>query len=291
MVNSMTGFGEGFSESGGITITATAKSVNSRFLEISVKLPDILNNLEHRANEIVATKLSRGKVYLNINISYATKTDVYDISFDEPLLDSYMNALASLDAFSRKISIVDILSLPDVLVSSPREGIIQQISRQVEEAVNGAIDSLMGMRAVEGKAIEIDIRERLDSIGNWIDELSTRKEMSREYYLDKLRDRISCLLENQGSVDEDRLLQEAAYLAQKSDPTEEIIRLESHIKQFRDVLGEKEPVGSKLRFILQESNREIDTIGAKGDTAETSNLVISIKEQLERIREQIHNVE
>lgn len=291
MVHSMTGFGEGKSEADGITIIATAKSVNSRFLEVSVKIPEILGSFEHKANELVSKRLARGKVYLNVSISYVTKTDVFDITFDKPLLDKYMNTLDSLDYFSGQVGASDILMLPDVMVSLPREDVLERISSMVESAVETSVDKLIEMRKNEGRAIEKDIRKRLHLIEGCVDELAKQKEMSREHYMNKLREKIGALLENKSPVDEEKMLQEAAYLAQKSDPTEEIIRLKSHIRQFREVLNELDPVGSKLRFIMQECNREVDTIGAKGDTAETSSLVISIKEQLERIREQIHNVE
>jgi uncharacterized protein (TIGR00255 family) len=291
MIRSMTGFGEGVSESGGIKVSATVKSVNSRFLEVGVRIPEILGTFEHRAVEIVNESISRGKVSLNISMNYATKTDVYNVSFDKPLLENYMKTLSLLEFFSGKISASDIVVLPDVLISSPREDFVEKAKELLENAVRKAMDGLLDMRVREGEAIGEDIRKRLDLVVEFVDEIAKNKDMSREYYLCRLRERIKTLLEGTAPVDEDRILQEAAFLAQKSDPTEEVTRLKSHVQQFRDAMDAQEAVGSKLRFILQECNRETDTIGAKGDTAETSRLVIAIKEQLERIREQVSNVE
>jgi len=291
MIRSMTGFGEGTSDSGGITVSVTAKSVNSRFLEIGVKIPDILGNLEHRLNEIASRKLSRGKLFLNVSINYVTKTDIYNVTFDKPLLDKYMETLKSLEYFSGDVGASDLAALPDVLISSPREDFSGRVEALLVDAAEKAMDGLLAMRISEGAAIEKDIRGRLEAIEESVELLSEKVDMSREHYLERLRDRIALILEGKTQVDDDRLLQEAAYLAQKSDPTEEITRLKSHICQFLEALSADEPVGSRLRFILQECNREADTIGAKGDTAETSAIVIAVKEQLERIREQVHNVE
>lgn len=291
MIKSMTGFGEGVSESGGITVSATVKSVNSRFLEVNVRMPEILGNFEYRAIELVSESISRGKVSLNVSMNYVTKTDVYNVSFDKPLLESYMATLNPLEFFSGKISASDIVVLPDVLISSPREDFVVKAKELLENAVRKAMDGLLDMRTHEGVAIGEDIRRRLNSVVEYVDEIAKNKDMSREYYISRLHERIRTLLEGTVPVDEDRILQESAFLAQKSDPTEEVIRLKSHIQQFCEAMDASEAVGSKLRFILQECNRETDTIGAKGDTAETSRLVIAIKEQLERVREQVHNVE
>jgi len=291
MLLSMTGFGEGSATTGVITVVVTAKSVNNRFLEIGVRLPDLLASFERGVVSVVQDRLSRGKVFLNISLNSTTKTDIFDIALDKPLLEKYMSEISTIEAVSGDLTIVDIVSLPDVLALRPREDFIERVSGLIEKSVVEALSGLIEMRTREGKAIETDILKRLDAIEDKVDGLSKSTEMSRESYIERLRDKIASLLEGRASIDEERLLQEAAYLAQKTDPTEELTRLRSHLNQFREAIGSEEPVGSKLRFILQECNREVDTTGAKGDTSKTSELVIAMKEQLERIREQIQNVE
>ncbi|RKZ27716.1 YicC family protein [bacterium] len=289
MIQSMTGYGERTAREKGLAVTASVRSLNSRFLEISSRMPELFYGVEQTVAEMIKKRISRGKVQVTISVDADTKTDMYEVFLDEPLLEKYLSAFSKSKGISGEISAADITSLPDVLALKPKEGLFDRVSRLITESVNAALEATIDMRIAEGRVIEIDLRRRLDDIEKKVKELSNLTELSRKGYLERLRERMAEICE--AGVTEERLAQEAAILASKSDPTEEMTRLASHLSQFRETLDSSEPVGSKLRFILQECNRETDTIGAKGDTARVSELVISIKEQLERIREQIQNVE
>lgn len=291
MLKSMTGFGRGSASADSLTVVAEIKSINSRFLEFYLKMPDLLSQLEATVTALVKSRLSRGKIQLEISLSADTKTDIYEVFIDKPLVEKYLNSLKGIGKVSGETTFSDILALPDVLVLKPRSDLLERIETLVRTAVEGAIKSLDEMRTQEGIAIKKDIEKRIASINISLENLLEIRDENKNIYLETLRERIREILGNEIKIDEGRIAQEAALLAVKADQTEEIIRLKSHIKQLAENMALNESVGSKLRFILQEANREADTIGAKGDSAEVSAIVIAIKEELERIREQIQNVE
>ncbi len=287
----MTGFGESAASGDGLNISVSIRSVNSRFLELNVRIPELLSNFEGDILAAIKGRVSRGKVMTTVLLDSDTKKDLYNVFLDRSLIENYILELSSISGISGEMQIGDILSLPNVVNLKPRDDLHERVKSLIDNAVGLALDKLEKMRVSEGMAIEADLRNRFDEIEKKIEKLSGRVELSRESYMNKLRNRIGELIEGRFDFDDDRIAQEAAFLAQKSDPSEELTRLHSHLKQFRDALDGKESVGSKLKFILQECNREIDTTGAKGDDAATGEIVISIKEQLERIREQVQNVE
>lgn len=291
MIKSMTGYGEAVAEGDGIAVKVRIKSLNARFFELRLNLPELLSELEPKITAIVKKSLSRGTITVWFDVVAADKTKLYDIEVDSGLVRGYVEALKGVLPMAKTFTLHDILAMPNVLSTKPREGLADELSGTVTTALSGAIEKLLSMRAVEGKALATDLSNRLNTISGLVKKLESRKDECRSRYFDTIKKRISEIIDRRVEVDEERILQEAAILSAKSDPTEEITRLKSHIEQLRELLSSDRSVGSKLKFLLQECNREADTIGSKGSDLETSNTVIAIKEELERIREQSYNVE
>ena len=291
MIKSMTGYGEAVAEGDGIAVKVRIKSLNARFFELRLNLPELLSELEPKITAIVKKSLSRGTITVWFDVAAADKTKLYDIEVDSGLVRGYVEALKGVLPMAKTFTLHDILAMPNVLSTKPRDGLADELSGTVTTALSGAIEKLLSMRAIEGKALATDLSNRLNTILALIEKLESRKDECRSRYFDTIKKRISEIIDRRVEVDEERILQEAAILSAKSDPTEEITRLKSHIEQLRELLSSDRSVGSKLKFLLQECNREADTIGSKGSDLETSDTVIAIKEELERIREQSYNVE
>ena len=267
------------------------RRASSRFLDISVRLPELISVFEQSVSETLRKAVARGKVSTNITLTADNKTDIFDVFLDKSLLEKYLSVFAENDSISDNITVSDVVSLPEVLSLKVKDNLIERASPLIESAVESALKSLDEMRCAEGKAIEKDLLGRIEDIEKKLFELSKLLDTDREAYLQKLRERMAEILGNEIEIDESRLAQEAAMLASKSDIAEEITRLKSHTNQFRHAIQSEAAAGSKLKFILQECNREADTIGAKGNSTRVAELTIEIKEQLERIREQVQNVE
>ena len=291
MVKSMTGYGEAVVENAGITVKARIKSLNSRFMEMRLNVPEMLSELEPMISGIVKKSLARGTVTVWVDVSAADRTELYDIEVDGSMVRSYLSALEGVVPMDKTFSMRDVLALPNVLSVNPKAGIADMLSETVKQAISRAVKKLITMRKTEGEALVEDFLSRLNKIETLVDTLEGRKEECRNRYVETLRKRICEIIDDKVEIDEERILHEAAVVSTKSDPTEEITRLKSHISQFGEAIDSDVPIGSKLKFILQECNREVNTIGAKGDDLETSDTVIVIKEELERIREQLANVE
>lgn len=287
----MTGYGEAISTQGRIAVVARIKSINARFLDLRVNAPEILAELETEVSNSVKSAITRGTVSVTIELAPGDKTDLFDVVLDEKLLEKYLSAMKQAVSEELVLTPRDIVALPDVMTIRPKQDLARLLAPSVIAAVSEAAANLVAMREREGLSIYNDLAGRLDRISLFVDDLEQRKDECRTRNFDSLKQRICELVEGQMELSEERIAQEAALFSCKADPTEELTRLKSHIAQFRTALDEPQSVGSKLKFLLQECNREADTIGAKGADLETSNLVIAIKEEFERIREQIANVE
>jgi len=291
MLISMTGYGEGSATANGVNICVKVRTVNGRYMDISVRTPELLNQFEKIITDKVREKFSRGSINVYVNIMSDTKTDLYEIKVDVPLAETYIEAVSEIENLSSTTSISDILGLPEVVKSQPREDVEEMLKEILVEALEEALDKALQMRIKEGKSLNRDLLERVVLIRGYVENIIENRAGSSKRHAIDLHQKLMDILGSDFKIDEERIIQEAALLATKSDPTEEIVRLQSHLEQFEQALQLEKPVGSKLKFIQQEANREANTIGAKSDDIEVGKIVISIKEELERIREQIQNVE
>ena len=292
MIKSMTGYGRGRVEEGGRTFLVEIKSVNNRYLDINLRLPRQINALEDNIRKYIASRISRGKIDVYINQEKVSEDDI-KITIDEQAAKAYYNAFSLLkEKFNLKddITISLLTKSNDVIVVEKQEedfdAIWSTLSKALEEAMNMFID----MRMREGLKLSNDILDRCELIREKVLKIESRSPEIVKEYREKILQRISEFL-NDVEVDQARLLNEVAFFADKSSITEEIVRLESHIEQLKGAVSSSESVGRKLDFIIQEMNRETNTIGSKANDLYITNLVVDIKSELEKIREQIQNIE
>lgn len=293
MIQSMTGFGRGEAASDGLTLTAEIKSVNSRYLDISLRLPQVIQEKELKIKELLQQRVSRGKVTVNLRLDQA-ETGEPEVTFNPGLVRGYMELLEELRetaGIQQPPTLDHLMEFSEIFV--PREqasSTLRTIWTLAEQALDQALDQLVEMRKKEGSQLEKDLGERVDTIDRLMETIQGLTEGRSEEARDRLRERIEKLVSDD-RLDEERLEMEVAVLVDKMDITEEIVRLRSHIKFFREALGQEEAVGRRLNFLSQEMNREINTIGSKANSSEISRHVVHAKENLEQIREQIQNVE
>ncbi|NLC03723.1 MAG: YicC family protein [Tissierellia bacterium] len=293
MIKSMTGYGRGESLQGSYRIKIEIKAVNHRYNDISVKMPRHINYLEESIKKLVKEKISRGKVDVYLNLEYIDESAV-EVKVDIPLAKSFKTALEELiEALNLKdeIRLNNILNISEVMRTERKELDEDLIWNCVSEAVGIALDNMMIMREKEGAQLKADIITKLENINASLFYIVERAPYVVVEYQEKLKERITDLIHNSISLDEDKINSEVAFFADKSSIDEEIVRLHSHIKQFYTILEEKEPIGRKLDFLIQELNREINTIGSKANDVVISKYVVELKSELEKIREQIQNIE
>lgn len=287
----MTGYGRCQIEEDGREMTVEVKSVNHRFLDISCRLPRHLSFLDDAVRKGVGAGLARGHV--DVFVSYVNhREDAREVVVDTALAAAYANAFEALAAKLGKennLSVVDYSRLPDVLRVEEREEDQNVVRALFERALGGAIDSLSRMREDEGTSMRLDILEKLDNIEGIRNQIAERAPLVVTEYRDKLHQRIAQLA--QGEIDEMRLITEVAIFADRAAIDEELVRLVSHIAQIRAAAQLKEPVGRKLDFLVQELNREINTIGSKAGDSAIAQLVVQAKGEIEKLREQVQNIE
>lgn len=293
MVRSMTGFGRGTFSDSGKEFTVEVKSVNHRYIDFYIKLPRQIAFLEERVREIVSKSIFRGKV--DIFISFEDRSeDSKSVTLDEALADAYIQAIEKLkDKYNLAddISVSLVSRLPDVLRIEKNEDDEEQLWKVLYNALEAAISSLIQMREKEGNELKESLLQKADNMQDIIKHISERSpEVVSEYKL-KLENRIKDLM-NQQSVDENRIAMEVAIFADRCSIDEELVRLGSHLSQLRDILSiQQQPVGRKLDFLVQEINREINTIGSKSNDIIITKNVLELKSETEKIREQIQNIE
>lgn len=291
MIESMTGYGISSLLMNRFTIEAEIKSINSRFLDISLRLPRSLNDKEIEIRNLIKQNINRGKVTLNI---FLKKDGVENgiPSYDENTLKGIANLLRKIKADSdlkEEIQLADILSFYSVLFNDSSEYSDEEYEL-TKSVVLDAIKKLKIMRVEEGEQLISDLLNRVGKIENLVDEIVLLGRESVVSYFQKLKDRAKELVENLSDYN-DRLAVELALLSEKYDITEETVRLKSHINQFKQTLKSDYEVGKKLNFVVQEMNREANTINNKSVSLEVSNRGLIIKEELEKIREQVQNIE
>lgn len=292
MVRSMTGFGRGECSRDGREFTVEIKTVNHRYFDIFIKMPRQIGILEDRVRELVSKAISRGKI--DVYITYTNYgSDSKHVTIDEQLAKAYLTALEELkDKFSLAddISVSLLSKYPDVMKVEQCEEDEEQLWEILKAAVEDAVASLVRMREAEGEAMKKALLERADVVEGVIEGIAARAPEVPKEYKTKLTDRISDLLEQQ-TVDENRIAMEVALFADRCSIDEELVRLRSHFGQMRQILGMDQPVGRKLDFLVQEMNREINTIGSKANDLEITRLVVDVKSEIEKIREQVQNIE
>lgn len=295
-MNSMTGFGRGTGTSALGTVTAEIKAVNSRFLEINLRSDHFSGALEEAARQMIKEHIHRGK--LNIFLSFQPSTDNGNtkVTVNQGLLDAYIEALAQVGKRKKvkgRIGISDLLQMPEPFLAVEKISISDEdLLPLVQQAMAGALTGLLQMREREGNNLKQDLQNRLTFLRGKLAFLISRQDVAAKAYEERLRARMISLLERMDlSVDEGRILEEVAIFSEKTDYTEEVVRFASHLDQFEHMLDSEEPMGRKLDFLLQEINREVNTTASKASDTEVIDCVITVKTELEKIREQIQNIE
>ena len=291
MIKSMTGYGRGNISKNDREYQIEIKSVNHRYLDISVKMPRQLSYLEDAIKKEISSKVKRGKIDVFITFNN-NSLEGRTIKINTELAHAYITELKKLsekEEILSDIQVTEISKYPDVL-NIQNEQDDDKIKEEVIEVLNNAVDNFIGMRQVEGSKISEDLLKRLDYIQVKVNEISKFSTGLIEEYVVKLETRIKEILKDQ-ELDKQRLAQEVVIYADKCSVEEEITRLNSHILQFKNLLNSDEAVGKKLDFIVQEMNRETNTIGSKANNLNITNNVIDLKTEIENIREQIQNIE
>lgn len=293
MIRSMTGYGRGEAASDLYKFKVEIKAVNHRYNDILIKMPRHIFYLEESIKKIIKEKISRGKVDVFINLEYINESAV-DVKIDIPLAKSYKIALDNLKMelqLEDTIRLNNILSMSEVVRTERKELDEDSIWKLLREAVDMALSNIMTMRSDEGQELKRDLEIKINNVEDLALQIGERAPLVAIEYKEKLRDRINNLLEDNIELDEERLANEVAVFADKSSIDEELVRLGSHIKQFRNIIEKEDTVGRKLDFLIQEFNREINTIGSKANDITITNMVVDLKAELEKIREQVQNIE
>ncbi len=292
MIKSMTGYGKSTLEVNSRKYQVEIKSLNHRYLDISIRMPKQLSYLEEIVKKQISSKISRGKI--DVFISFENNSmEGRTIKINTELAKAYITELRKLakeENLSDNIEVNDIAKYPDVLIIQENQE-DETIKNEIVEVVNKAVENLVDMKQTEGIKIAEDLQKRLDYIQK---EVNRVKEFSTgliNEYIVKLEERIKELLPNNQETDKNRLMQEVVIYADKCSIEEEVTRLNSHIGQFREFLKSDEAVGKKLDFMIQEMNRETNTIGSKSNNLNITNGVIDIKTEIENLREQVQNIE
>lgn len=293
MIRSMTGFGRGMYSTEEREYTIEIKSVNHKYTDINVRLPYVLSFLEEKIKKEVSQNVARGKI--DINVTFVNNSNLgKKISINKPLAKEYIEELRKIKEENNiidDISIMKIAKLPDIL-NITQDNNEEVLWEELNKALQEAIKNLLEGKEVEGKKLSEDMLQRLENINNHILEISQYSTGLIEQYVVKLKDRIKEIMQTY-LIDEARISQEVVLYADKTSIEEEITRLKSHITQFRELLQSEsvKKTGKRLDFIIQEMNREINTIGSKSNCLEITNLVIELKTELEDVREQVQNIE
>ncbi|MBZ9635873.1 YicC/YloC family endoribonuclease [Clostridium sp. FP1] len=292
MIRSMTGFGRGNCEKDGKNFTIEIKSVNHRYFETNIRMPRALVSFEDKIRKIIGEKVKRGKLDVFVTQGNYDKDDAF-ANLNEKLAESYMECFRVLKEkynLEGDISVSQIARLPEVITLKQKEEDISETFDAIEQSLNEALEALLFMREREGEKLLEDVITKCDFISGLVQKVKERSPFVFNEYKDKLTQRLNAL-NKEVEFDENRVAMEVAIFADKAGIDEEIVRLNSHIQQMRETLILDEPIGRKLDFIIQEMNRETNTIASKANDLEILNTVINMKSEIEKIREQIQNIE
>ena len=293
-MKSMTGFGSGTATKDGITCTVEIKTVNARFLDLFIRSPKQINPFESIIRGLVQDRITRGKVEVSVSIQDAgERSKTFTIN---SVLRKQIQELLVQEEFyddPKKVPLQAVNSISNEWIQQQDTPIAEDVlSEIVQESTNQALDALITMRTIEGKHIEQDLLSRITTLENIIKSIDEKKAGAVDAYREHIKGKIQeYLVSLEASISEDRFLQEIALLADKTDITEEIVRFTSHVVQLKNTLVDENSIGRKVDFILQEMNREVNTIGSKAMDSSITEFVVQLKCELEKIREQVQNVE
>ncbi len=291
MISSMTGYGKGVAENSNFTVDLEVKSVNNRFLDIYLKLPNSLMNREYEIREIIKGKISRGKLSVILTLKNIASANGFP-AIDKDKLKAYLAVLKEVKKVSKiteKLKLEHLLYNRELFLQNDKE-YDEEVFKLIKKALEAALDQLKKMRRNEGKELAKDLKRRIETIEKKVTEIQNESGHSVNEYFDKLKERMKTLVEDITSYS-DRLELELALIADKSEITEECVRLRSHLKFFLESMEKDEEPGRKLNFLCQEMNREANTISAKTISTSITHNSVLVKEEIEKIREQIQNIE
>jgi uncharacterized protein (TIGR00255 family) len=296
VIRSMTGFAAVSREDASDKVNLTVKSVNHRFLDTQIKMPSSLASLESRIKTVLQQRLARGRVEVSLFVERTTPAPK-DVVIDEALVERVAQAVEAARArglVSGGLTASDVLRIPQALEVRNRTdvsaGVSETLTMLVEAAVQEAVDALIVMRATEGRFLEDDLEARVGTIGLMVDELERLARAGQDDLGSRLRERLATLPPDLAG-DPATLAQEVVRFVARSDVDEEVVRMRGHLTHWRGLVAGPEPCGRKLDFLLQEMNREINTIGSKAEGARATETVVAAKAELERLKEQVQNVE
>ena len=291
---SMTGYGKGEYRQGGVELTVEVKTVNNRFLDIAVKAPRLFTGLEENIRSLVRSKISRGHADVFVNLTdrrEKPKTLWVDTALAQAYFDAAMRLKALLPSAADDVTLTSVLRYGDVLKQEETQSVDEELMGALSSALTAALDKLNAMRAAEGAKLLADLTARMDKVEELVNGIAERAPSVAEEYRVRLTERVRKALESAGAdADEGRILNEVAVFADKSNIDEELTRLHSHIAQFRAICTEN-AAGRKLDFLVQEFNRETNTICSKSNDMTVTRLGLALKNEIEKIREQVQNLE
>jgi uncharacterized protein (TIGR00255 family) len=293
LIRSMTAYGRGEHTSKDTRFTVEIKSVNNRYRDIIVRTPKSLQGLEEEIRSQVASKTKRGRIEVFIQMEKGGEEVEYDLELNMPLVKSYLRIFKQLGetfGLDENISLESVCQMRDVILVKPQEVDVEKVQPALRVVLELALDSYDTMRIREGQAIEEDFHKRLQLIEAYLNDIKERAPLSSDGYEKRLKDKIK-RMSTDIEIDENRLIQEVAIFSERCDMTEEVVRAMSHLKQFRHYMDMEDAIGRRLDFLLQEINREVNTLSSKAQESSISAKAVEIKAELEKLREQAQNVE
>ena len=292
MIKSMTGYGRGEWQGDGKTVEVEIKSFNHRYCDVSLRLPRRISSLETQVRNLVRQRISRGRIEVFVQVDESSLAE-QKLELDLNLAKDYHLALKTLQealGVSGEVRLETLAAFRDIFTRKEVETDLEKEWAALQVALEGALSALEAMRRNEGVKLSEDFLGRLEAIAKMVQEIEEKAPLALRASRDRLAQRVQELSEGLG-IDETRLAQEVAFLAERSDITEELVRIRSHLNQFQEMLKRPEPAGRKLEFLLQEIGREANTIGSKANDAGIAQISVGIKSELEKMREQVQNVE
>jgi uncharacterized protein (TIGR00255 family) len=293
LIKSMTAYGWSEYQLKHIRFTAEIRSLNNRYRDIILRIPNNFRVLEDELKSTVSSRIRRGRIEVSIQMENNGEQGPYRLELNDKLINSYVALFRQLKEkfdVDQKIHLDTLLQMKDVILMIPEEMDIRNLKPGFRNVLNQALDSLERMRLKEGKAIEIDLKKRIKLLDRYLKHIEKKAPKVVDEYSKRLKDKVQRILPEK-IVDETRIAQEIVLFAERSDITEEIVRIGSHLEQFRDYLLSDEALGRRFDFLIQEIGREVNTIGSKASDSYISNTVVEMKAELEKLREQVQNVE
>ena len=293
MIYSMTGYGRYEIEENERKVIVEMNAVNHRYCDLNIRLPRTLCALEEKMRKVLKAHLTRGKIEVNISYYSAAQEDL-EVIINETLATTYIEGLRTLASklgLEDNLSLKDLMQVNDIISVQKQVGDLECIEETVIKALQGALNELLVMRAKEGEALKIDLLAKTNILDTYLAQIEAKSGEVVVSYKEKLEARLGALLEDKSLVDESRLAMEIALFADKCAIDEEITRFKSHSSQLRSILNEGGVIGRKLDFLMQEMNREVNTMGSKANNYDITKYVVELKNEIEKIREQIQNLE